>query len=112
ENVVELMVAKLSGLPVETQKALQQLASLGNVADVPILSIVLGASEAQVHAHLSEAVHLELVERLAGSYTFVHDRVQEAAYALIPEASRAEAHLRIGRGAGGAAPGRKRAQGG
>ena len=32
-----------------------------------------------------------------GSYRFVHDRVQEAAYALIPEASRAEAHLRIGR---------------
>src|SRR5262249_52409801 len=26
-----------------------------------------------------------------------HDRVQEAAYLLIPEASRAEAHLRIGR---------------
>ena len=97
ENVVDLMVAKLSGLPVETQKALQQLACLGNVADVTILSIVLGTSEAQVHADLSEAVRLELVERLAGSYTFVHDRVQEAAYALIPEASRAEAHLRIGR---------------
>ena len=97
ENVVDLMVAKLSGLPVETQKALQQLACLGNVADVTILSIVLGTSEAQVHADLSEAVRLELVERLAGSYKFVHDRVQEAAYALIPEASRAEAHLRIGR---------------
>ena len=97
ENVVDLMVAKLSGLPVETQKALQQLACLGNVADVTLLSIVLGTSEAQVHADLSEAVRLELVERLAGSYTFVHDRVQEAAYALIPEASRAEAHLRIGR---------------
>ena len=97
ENVVDLMVAKLSGLPVETQKALQQLACLGHVADVTLLSIVLGTSEAQVHAHLSEAVRLELVERLAGSYKFVHDRVQEAAYALIPEASRAEAHLRIGR---------------
>jgi signal transduction histidine kinase len=28
---------------------------------------------------------------------FVHDRVHEAAYSLIPEGSRAEAHLRIGR---------------
>ena len=31
------------------------------------------------------------------SYKFVHDRVQEAAYSLIPEELRAEAHLRIGR---------------
>src|SRR5262249_19590886 len=28
---------------------------------------------------------------------FVHDRVQEAAYALIPQKTRAEAHLKIGR---------------
>ena len=35
--------------------------------------------------------------RLNGSYRFVHDRVQEAAYSLIPEESRAEAHLRVGR---------------
>src|SRR6202011_5313711 len=40
---------------------------------------------------------LELVVRLKGSYKFVHDRVQEAAYSLIPEELRAGAHLRIGR---------------
>jgi predicted ATPase/GAF domain-containing protein len=97
DNVVDLMVAKLSGLPAETRNALQQLACLGNSADVTILSFVLGTSETQVHADLSEAVRLELIERLAGSYTFSHDRVQESAYALIPEASRAAAHLRIGR---------------
>src|SRR5262249_54282234 len=50
-----------------------------------------------VHADLWEAVRLELVERLDGAYRFVHDRVQEAAYSLIPELSRADAHLRIGR---------------
>ena len=88
---------KLSRLPAETQKALQQLACLGNVAEITMLSIVLGTSEEQVHADLWEAVRQELVERLAGAYRFVHDRVQEAAYSLIPEASRAEAHLRIGR---------------
>ena len=31
------------------------------------------------------------------SYKFIHDRVHEAAYSLIPERSRTEAHLRIGR---------------
>ena len=40
---------------------------------------------------------LELVEHLEDSYQFVHDRVQEAAYSLIPEERRDEAHLRIGR---------------
>ena len=40
---------------------------------------------------------LELIVRSEGAYKFVHDRVQEAAYSLIPEELRAEAHLRIGR---------------
>ena len=35
--------------------------------------------------------------RLEGVYRFVHDRVQEAAYSLIPTDLRPEAHLRIGR---------------
>src|SRR5713101_657887 len=62
-----------------------------------MLSIVLGTSAEQAHAALWEAVRQELVERLAGAYRFVHDRVQEAVYSLIPDALRAEVHLRIGR---------------
>jgi PAS domain S-box-containing protein len=97
DNVVDLMAGKLTRLPPETQTALQQLACLGNVAGITMLSIVLGTSEEQVHAALLAAVRQELVERVAGAYRFVHDRIQEAAYSLIPEASRAEVHLRIGR---------------
>src|SRR5260221_6977977 len=97
DNVVDLVVGKLTRLPAATQQALQQLACLGNVAENTMLTIVLGTSEEQVHAALWEAVRQELVERLEGSYKFIHDRVQEAAYSLIPEALRAEAHLRIGR---------------
>ena len=97
DNVVDLMVGKLTRLPAETQKALQQLACLGNIAETAMLSIVLGISEEQVHAALWRAVRQELVEPQAGAYRFVHDRVQEAAYSLIPEAERPAAHLRIGR---------------
>jgi predicted ATPase/signal transduction histidine kinase len=97
DNVVGLMVGELARLPIETQKALRQLACLGNAAEVTTLSVVLGVAEEQVHAALWEAVRRGLVERLEGSYRFVHDRVQEGAYSLIPAGLRAEAHLRIGR---------------
>ena len=97
DNVVDLMVGKLNRLPLDTQKALQQLACLGNIAPVRMLSFILGKSPEEVSADLWDAVRLELVEHLEGSYKFVHDRVQEAAYSLIPEELRDEAHLRIGR---------------
>jgi PAS domain S-box-containing protein len=97
DNVVELMVGKLNRLPLQTQKALQEFACLGNSTEISTLSIVHGTPEEEVHSDLWEAVRLEFIVRLKGSYKFVHDRVQEAAYSLIPEELRAEAHLRIGR---------------
>ena len=97
DNVVDLMIMKLIRLPAQTQMALQQLACLGNVAESTTLSTVLEMSQHQIHSALLESVRQGLVEQLDGSYKFIHDRVQEAAYSLIPEASRAEAHLRIGR---------------
>ena len=97
ENVVELMVGKLTRLPASTRAALQQLASLGSSADLTTLSIVLGTSRQQVHAALWPAVHQELVDHLRGTYRFVHDRIQEAAYSMVPDELRGETHLRMGR---------------
>jgi PAS domain S-box-containing protein len=97
DNVVDLMVAKLNRLPVETQEILKEFACLGNSAELNSLSIVRGASEERVQSDLWEALRLEFVVGLNGSYRFVHDRIQEAAYLLIPEELRAENHLRIGR---------------
>ncbi|HEY0801292.1 MAG TPA: serine/threonine-protein kinase PknK, partial [Steroidobacteraceae bacterium] len=97
DNVVDLMVGKLNRLPGETQLALQQLACVGNLGSIAMLSIVLEIPEEHVHAALWPAVRQELIERMEGAYRFIHDRVQEAAYSLIPQSLRAEAHLRIGR---------------
>ena len=110
DNVVDLMIGKLNRLPVETQKALRQLACLGNTAKITTLSIVCGTSEEEVHSDLWEAVRLELIACLPGLYKFVHDRVQEAAYSLIPEKLRADAHLRIGRLLAAHAPPEKRGE--
>ncbi|HUB14633.1 MAG TPA: ATP-binding protein [Acetobacteraceae bacterium] len=97
ENVVELMLGKLSRLPNATQAALKQLACLGNVAKIATLGMVYQGSEQALHAVLWEAVQAGLIFREDGTYTFLHDRVQEAAYALIPESERAAGHLTIGR---------------
>jgi len=61
------------------------------------LSLVFGKSEEEIHTALWEAARGGLILHLDGSYAFLHDRIQEAAYALIPEYERAAAHLRIGR---------------
>src|SRR5882762_6005747 len=97
DNVVDLMVGKLKRLPDGTQEALKQLACLGNVAEIATLTLVHGAPEEEVHTALWEATRTGLIFRREDSYAFLHDRVQEAAYALIPEGERPAAHLRIGR---------------
>ena len=96
DNVVELMVGKLNRLPEATQRALQQFACLGNRAEIELLRLVYQGSVEDMHAHLWEAVRSGLVFRADESYRFLHDRVQEAAYSLIPMEQRPEAHLRIG----------------
>jgi PAS domain S-box-containing protein len=97
DNVVELMVRRLQRLSPRAQDALKLLACLGSQADFSMLASVWGDSEAQVHADFADAVRAGAIVSMDRSFKFLHDRVQEAAYALIPTESRAEHHLRIGR---------------
>jgi PAS domain S-box-containing protein len=97
DNVVELMAGKLKRLSPSTQEALKHLACLGNVAEIATLTLVQGKTEEETDAAFSEAVHAGLVFRSESAYKFLHDRIQEAAYSLIPEQQRAEVHLELGR---------------
>ena len=97
DNVVDLMVGKLSRLPIRTRKFLQRLACLGDRAEFAVLAIVCEYSDEELRRELQEALRTELIVILEGTCRFVHDQVQEAAYSLIPKGQRAKAHLRIGR---------------
>src|SRR6266849_6496197 len=96
EKVVDLMSRKLRRLSAPAQEALKHLACLGNVAEAATLALVRGETEEAMHAALSEAIRAGLVLRLENAYKFPHDRIQQAAYSLIPEGHRAEVHLTLG----------------
>jgi predicted ATPase/signal transduction histidine kinase len=94
DNVVDLLVSKLHALPADTQEALKLAACLGARMDADTLAIVFGHDpEVALRAALEDALLLEVED----AYRFPHDRVQEAAYSLIPESDRAAVHLHIGR---------------
>ncbi|HVQ12534.1 MAG TPA: serine/threonine-protein kinase PknK, partial [Vicinamibacterales bacterium] len=97
DNIAPLMVVKLKRLPAASQEALKELACLGSGADVATLATVRESSEEETESAFRDAVQAGLVIRLEGTYRFAHDRVQEAAYLLIPQELRPELHLRIGR---------------
>ncbi len=93
-NVVDLMVGKLRHLPTETQKALELAACVGaHVEAETLTSVFLRDPEPALRPALEEG----LLVRLDRTYLFPHDRVQEAAYSLVPEDERAAVHLGIGR---------------
>jgi PAS domain S-box-containing protein len=97
DNVVDLMAEKLKRLSSTTQEALKQLACLGNIAPIATLALIHRTTEEAIHVALWEAVRADLVVRQDSAYKFRHDRIEQAAYSLIPDEQRADVHLRIGR---------------
>ncbi len=97
DNVAELLADKLTRLPHDALDAVKHLACLGNGARLATLCLVSGRSERQMNDALAEAVRAGFVLPVDGGYTFSHDRMQEAAYTLIADGTRAATHLRIGR---------------
>jgi hypothetical protein len=97
DSVVDLMVGRIKRLSAGAQKTLKEFACLGSVAEVSTLALVHSGGEETMHAALSEAVGAGLIFPDGSSYSFLHDRIQQAAYSLIPQEDCAEVHLMLGR---------------
>ena len=119
DDVVEFMVRRLQKLPEATQELLKLAACIGNQFDLATLSIVSECSETDVASILWKALQEGFVlptnevykfyqsaegecqspvmNEQSPNYKFLHDRVQQASYALIADKHKQVTHLKIGR---------------
>ena len=96
DNVADLVVAKLERIPPRALEMIKLIACLGNGASADMIASITGKTKQQVITILWEAVAGGLLFRSHDSFFLVHDRVQEAAYRMVPEGERSAIHYRIG----------------
>jgi predicted ATPase/signal transduction histidine kinase/CheY-like chemotaxis protein/tRNA A-37 threonylcarbamoyl transferase component Bud32 len=118
-NVVELLARNIRKLPDAAQLVLKLAACIGNQFNLEVLAIVSEKSQKETALNLWDTLQAGLILPLSNDYKiplvfegaetglaglqdvkvdykFLHDRVQQAAYSLIPEEQKKETHLKIG----------------
>ena len=117
DDVVEFMAQRLQKLPMETQEVLKLAACIGNQFDLETLAIVFDKPKEDTADSLWRALQEGFIlpqsevykfylsqDKVSNNtevnknaqYRFLHDRVQQAAYSLIPKTQKQSTHWQIG----------------
>ncbi|EYF08908.1 AAA family ATPase [Chondromyces apiculatus] len=94
---VDLVMTKITRLPTDTEDALRRAACIGREFTLQLLGTLCGKTPEEVRQALQPALAAGLLLQRPQGYRFLHDRVQQVTYSLIPEEERAAVHLDLGR---------------
>jgi predicted ATPase/signal transduction histidine kinase len=118
DDVIELMVMELQKLPTATQEILKLAACIGHQFDLATLGVIsqqspqiiantlwlsleagliIPTSQVYKFFQSNPSSQIEPGQLFNSHYRFLHDRVQQAAYSLIPSNQKQHTHLQIGR---------------
>ncbi|MDI1442592.1 AAA family ATPase [Polyangium sp. 6x1] len=95
DNVLDLMAETIRRLSHATQEVLRLASAIGNMFELDVLNTVCERPPEETYGSLDRALGEGLIVSADEQYRFAHDKIQEAAYSLIPVRDRPAFHYRI-----------------
>lgn len=96
EDVVAFLSSTIENLPKEVQSALMTLSCFGTRSDCVLIETIEKNLGIPLMQPLQEAAAEGIVDRVGGTYSFGHDKLQEAVYRLILPEDRPLFHFKYG----------------
>jgi PAS domain S-box-containing protein len=104
DNVIELMIERISRMQATSIEILKIAAIIGNRFNPEILAEVCDKPVNDIIIDLNESIQNELIILVPPYYTFSHDRIHESILSIISDSELNELHNRIGNAMLGCAP--------